>query len=111
MKTSQKPQTLSVYEFLRACPNDEEASKYLEKRRWANGRFCPHCGSVRTVVVKSKKPMPYRCQDCRQHFSIRTGTILAESKIPLHKWLFAELLSRVVYAGLTRRPALPGGRP
>lgn len=33
--------------------------------------------------------MPYRCRDCRQHFSVRTGTVLAESRLPLHKWLMA----------------------
>jgi transposase-like protein len=33
--------------------------------------------------------MPYRCKDCRKHFSVRTGTVLAESKISLHKWLMA----------------------
>ena len=26
--------------------------------------------------------MPYRRRDCRKHFSVRTGTVLAESKLP-----------------------------
>ena len=33
--------------------------------------------------------MPYRCKDCRKHFSVRTGTVLAESRLPLRKWLLA----------------------
>lgn len=33
--------------------------------------------------------MPYRCRGCRKHFSVRTGTIMAESRLPLHKWLMA----------------------
>jgi transposase-like protein len=33
--------------------------------------------------------MPYRCRDCRKHFSIRVGTVLSESKLPLQKWLLA----------------------
>ena len=36
--------------------------------------------------------MPYRCKDCRKHFSVRTNTVLAESRIPLHKWLLAIFL-------------------
>ena len=36
--------------------------------------------------------MPYRCKDCRKHFSVRTKTVLAESRIPLHKWLLAIFL-------------------
>lgn len=92
MKTKEKPEVLSIYEFLQKFPDEKAARSYLETRRWPEGRCCPHCGSVRTTEVKNEKPMPYRCQDCRQHFSIRTGTILAESKIPLHKWLFAVYL-------------------
>jgi transposase-like protein len=38
---------------------------------------------------KDHKPMAYRCRDCRKHFSVRTGTILAESRLPLQKWLLA----------------------
>ena len=33
--------------------------------------------------------MAYRCKDCRAHFSVRTGTVLAESRLPLLKWLLA----------------------
>lgn len=33
--------------------------------------------------------MAYRCKDCRKHFSVRTGTVLAESRLPLLKWLLA----------------------
>lgn len=92
MKTQEKPEVLSIYEFLQKFPDEKAARSYLETRRWPEGRCCPHCGAVRTTEVKNEKPMPYRCQDCRQHFSIRTGTILAESKISLHKWLFAVYL-------------------
>ena len=47
------------------------------------------------------KPMPYRCRDCRQHFSVRTGTVLAESRLPLHKWLMA------IYMMTTARKGIP----
>lgn len=94
-------QILSTFEFLKTFPNDIEVTKYLVKRRWPDGRFCPHCGSVRTVDVKGQKPMPYRCQDCREHFSIRTGTVLAESKISLQKWFFAIYLMTTARKGIS----------
>lgn len=100
-KVKEKVQVLSVYEFMERFPTEQVAKEYLENRRWKSGRCCPHCGSVRTVEVKSEKPMPYRCQDCREHFSIRTGTILTESKIPLHKWLFAVYLMTTARKGIS----------
>ena len=45
--------------------------------------------------------MPYRCRDCRQHFSVRIGTVLAESRLPLQKWLMA------IYMITTARKGIP----
>jgi transposase-like protein len=84
-----KPETLSTFQFFQKFPDEEAARKFFEARRWADGPVCGHCGSVNVVEVKDHKPMPYRCRDCRKHFSVRTGTVLAESRLPLIKWLLA----------------------
>ena len=101
MGRTSHPETLSVYEFMKAFPDEESARLYLEKRRWGQDRVCPHCGCDRTVEVKNQKPMPYRCQGCRKHFSVRTGTVLGESKIELHKWLFAIYLMTTSRKGIS----------
>lgn len=101
MKAQQKPEVLSIYEFMQQFPDEQAARLHMENRRWPNGRCCPHCGSIRTTEVKNEKPMPYRCQDCRSHFSVRTGTILTESKIGLHKWLFAMYLMTTARKGIS----------
>ena len=33
--------------------------------------------------------MPYWCSACRKYFSVRTGTILQSSNVPLHLWVQA----------------------
>ncbi len=88
-KSNKKPEIISVYAFLKDIPDEAAAVKYFAIRRWKDGVCCPHCASKSVAVVTSGKPMPYRCRTCREHFSVRTGTVLAESKIPLHKWLMA----------------------
>ena len=82
-------ETLSTFEFFRRFPDEETARKHFEDRRWGGEPVCGHCGSVNAVECKDHKPMPYRCRDCRKHFSVRTGTVLAESRLPLQKWLLA----------------------
>ena len=84
-----KPETLSTFEFFRKFPDEAAARKFFEARRWGDEPVCGHCGSVNVVECKDHKPMPYRCRDCRKHFSVRTGTVLAESRLPLIKWLLA----------------------
>ena len=36
--------------------------------------------------------MPYWCSECRSYFSVRTGSVLERSKIPLRKWAIAVYL-------------------
>ena len=80
---------LTVIELFKLFPDDAAAEKWFEEQRWPDGRFCPDCGSVNTVPVKSRKPMPYRCRDCRNHFSVKKGTVMQSSKIGLQKWVIA----------------------
>lgn len=81
--------TLSTFEFFQRFPNEEATRKFFEGRRWGGEPVCGHCGSVSVTECKNHKPMAYRCKDCRAHFSVRTGTVLAESRLPLLKWLLA----------------------
>jgi transposase-like protein len=97
----QNPETISLYDFFKRFPDDEAANLYFEGKRWSNGKYCPHCGGFDVVACKDKKPMPYRCKDCRKHFSVRTGTVLEESRLPLHKWLMA------IYMMTTARKGIP----
>jgi transposase-like protein len=98
---TQKPETVSLYQFFQRFPDEGAARTYFETNRWNGEVSCPHCGSLSVAPVKSMKPMPYRCRDCRQHFSVRTGTVLAESRLPLHKWLMA------IYMMTTARKGIP----
>lgn len=84
-----KPETFSIFQFMKMFPTETAAESYFENKRWGAEISCPHCGSYSTSNVKNRNPMPHRCRDCRKHFSVRIGTVLAESKISLQKWLMA----------------------
>ena len=98
---SEKPEAVSLYQFFQRFPDEEAARQYFERNRWGEELYCGHCGSTNVAKVKNHKPMPYRCRDCRKHFSVRTGTVLAESRLPLHKWLMA------IYMMTTARKGIP----
>ena len=78
-------------------PNEQRAVRWFECLRWPDAkpgedstdRACPRCGSLGTHVVKSGKPMPYRCRDCRKYFSVRTGTAIEASNLSMRKWAYA----------------------
>ncbi len=68
------------------------AREHLEALRWADGRFCPHCGVVEgTTPLKGKSHRPglYYCNACKKQFSVTVGTIFERSHVPLNKWILA----------------------
>jgi transposase-like protein len=70
---------------------DETAAiAHLEQSRWVDGVTCPRCGSVSVTRMAGKTQAGYfQCNDCRDKFTCRTGTVMERSHIPVHKWLLA----------------------
>lgn len=70
---------------------DETAAvAHLEASRWPDEVNCPHCGSVNVHRMGGKTQAGmFLCNDCRDKFTGRTGTVMERSKIPVHKWLLA----------------------
>lgn len=71
------------------------AYRWLEQRAWPLRRACPHCGATgRSGALKgaSTRPGLYKCYACRKPFTVKHGTILRSSHVPLHLWLQAILL-------------------
>lgn len=93
---------LSVIELFRMFPDEATSRKWLEDIRWPNGeRHCPRCGSLKTSAVKGEKPMPYHCTECREYFSVKTGTVMQSSKVPLQKWVIAIYLLSTSLKGVS----------
>jgi len=70
--------------------NETAAIAHLEASRWADVVNCPHCGSVNVHRMAGKTQAGYfLCNDCRDKFTCRTGTVMERSHIPVHKWLLA----------------------
>jgi transposase-like protein len=79
--------TISTFQLFQMFPDAESARTYLESRRWPNGPRCPVCGL--TDRITTRKGGYYRCGQCKEDFTVRTGTIFERSHVPLHKWIVA----------------------
>ncbi|MDE2929255.1 MAG: IS1595 family transposase [Acidobacteriota bacterium] len=80
---------LSIVQLLELVPDDAAAERLFAKSRWPDGPVCPHCDS-KNVQTGAKHPsQPYRCRTCRKRFSVKTGTMMAESKLGYRVWVMA----------------------
>lgn len=83
--------SISLMELANRFPTEDAAREWFESIIWPNGNMaCLKCGSTEGVYrVKSGKPQPYRCRDCRSYFSLKTNTALAGSNLTFRQWAFA----------------------
>jgi transposase-like protein len=82
--------------------DETKAIAHMESDRWPEGAYCPHCGSfnVHKMAGQTQAGM-FLCNDCRDKFTVRTGTVFERSHIPLHKWLLATHLIAASKKGMS----------
>ena len=92
---------ISLLELAQMFPDEDAARSWFEAVTWPDGtRYCPRCGTDNNYECSHAK-MPYRCRDCRRYFSVKTGTPMEGSPIPLLKWLYAIYLDATSLKGVS----------
>jgi len=96
MKTTQKApgksyrKGISLVQAMRKFGDDEKAEAWFVARRWPKGIRCPKCNSDAISTRTGKRQTPqYHCKDCTVNFTVKTDTIMHNSKLPLSKWALA----------------------
>lgn len=80
------PKTL--VEAVKYFANPDVAYNFVASMRWPDGKvICPRCGSSRVSFTAKRRV--WTCSACipRKQFSVKVGTIMEDSPIPLDKWL------------------------
>lgn len=81
---------ISLIQALQQFGDDASAERWFVERRWPNGIRCPKCESDAISVRKSTRTTPqYHCKGCGVNFTVKTDTIMHDSKLPLSKWALA----------------------
>lgn len=98
MKERLNPKPISLAEIFIKFSTEEQCLEYVEKMRWPDGVVrCTTCGDknvkrvLRQTLSKNKRPWFYLClnKDCHQQFSPTSGTLFADSHLPLITWFHA----------------------
>ncbi|HZM06319.1 MAG TPA: IS1595 family transposase [Candidatus Saccharimonadales bacterium] len=78
-----------------ACADERLAVEFLEEKIWQGTPVCPHCNSESVIKFmdaktgQRNKRFLWKCHACKKQFTIRVGTVMEESRIPLRHWVFA----------------------
>jgi len=92
------PKPISLAEIFIKFSTDDQCLEYIEKMRWPDGIVrCTVCGNDKIVKVqrkadsKNRRKWFYLCQEktCHNQFSPTSGTLFADSHLPLLTWFHA----------------------
>lgn len=77
------------------CADEQVAVNFLEQLRWGQDKAhnCPRCDSDNVYAVMDRKQREkrnadcrWRCRACGKYHTVRTGTVMEHSRIPLRHW-------------------------
>jgi transposase-like protein len=74
-----------------ACSDEAAAVDFMEQQRWAGEPACPRCGDMDVYKMlgadgQRNTRFLWRCRGCKKQFTVRVGTIMEDSPIPLKHW-------------------------
>ncbi len=72
---------ITLIEVIAMFPDDESAEKWFASMRWPDGPACPRCRGSSVQSDAAHPSMPYRCRGCGKRFAVRTGSVMADTKL------------------------------
>ncbi|MBA3343003.1 MAG: IS1595 family transposase [Gemmatimonadaceae bacterium] len=78
-----------------ACADERAAVEFMEEQRWNGEPACPKCGVVGecykmtdATTGERNARFLWRCRACGKQFTVKVGTIMEDSPIPLTAWCY-----------------------
>lgn len=82
---------MKLFQLMDNFDTETECRNALAEIRWPDGVKCPRCDGERHAY--DSKRYVWDCYSCGYQFSVMSGTVLHDTKLPLRKWFMAVLLT------------------
>ncbi len=93
-----KYKSMNIIEFINHFPNEESCDSFLKVYRENCGIYCKTCESKPKQYWFSGKKF-FECSKSRRRTSLKAGTVMESSKLPLHTRFTAFLLMSATKKG------------
>jgi transposase-like protein len=84
-RTSDEPQTLQ--EAILHFADPATALQFFVELRWPSGVTCPYCDGTEHSFISTRSV--WHCKACKKRFSVKIGTLMEDSPLPLSTWIAA----------------------
>ena len=76
---------MNLFNYIKRFPNENACIKYLREKRENEGVKCKNCRKIHHHYWFENQKL-WKCSKCGSRTSLRAGTIMHKSKIPLSYW-------------------------
>jgi hypothetical protein len=78
---------MNVLKFVEEFPDETSCIKHLKALREREGIACKKCQNEKHYYLKAKNQ--WSCSSCRFRTTLRSGTMMESSKLPIREWFIA----------------------
>jgi hypothetical protein len=78
---------MNILNFTQCFPDEEACIVHFKAQRDQNGVVCSKCGGKDHYWLRNK--LSYECKHCHSRQSLRAGTVMEHSKLPVRYWYVA----------------------
>lgn len=84
-----EPGPKTLQQAMEMFADKAKAREYAIAQRWPHGVRCPKCGSADVIFLERYERWHCRARHASPQFTLKTGTVMEDSPVPLGKWLIA----------------------
>lgn len=78
---------MTIVEFMEKYPNDKSCEEFFINEKYQDGLYCSSCGSKGIFKInRPRKNQYFKCNDCKNIFTVLTNTVFHASKLSLQEW-------------------------
>lgn len=90
---------MNILEFVVEFPNEQSCITHFKERREKQGITCKKCGNTKHYWLKALHQ--WQCSKCSFRTTLRSGTMMQASKLPIRKWYLAMAFMSMTKKGLS----------
>ena len=94
-------QGLTLIEAVQLFSDEAKTEQMFIDARWPDGITCPACNSQEVKQRPKRRSYYWRCAQCHKDFSVKSGTVMQGSNLPLTKWALAIYLMSTNLKGVS----------
>lgn len=78
---------MNIINFINRFPDESSCVEFIKNQRLQQGVICKRCSCTKQYWLENK--VAFQCASCGFRTSIKSGTVMENSNLPIRTWLLA----------------------